>query len=63
MSDARGSSEKRPPLAMVVAIGDNGAIGKDGKVPWRIPEDLKHFKRITMGPTSRGVRSARRDLC
>ncbi len=34
---------------MVVAIGDNGAIGKDGKVPWRIPEDLKHFRRITMG--------------
>ena len=39
----------RAPLAMVVAIGDNGAIGKDGKVPWRIPEDLKHFKNVTMG--------------
>lgn len=37
------------PLSMVVAIGDNGAIGKDGKVPWRIPEDLKHFKNVTMG--------------
>ncbi len=37
------------PLSMVVAIGDNGAIGKDGKVPWRIPEDLKHFKSVTMG--------------
>lgn len=37
------------PLAMIVAIGDNGAIGKDGKVPWRIPEDLKHFKNVTMG--------------
>lgn len=36
-------------LAMVVAIGDDGAIGKDGKVPWRIPEDLKHFKNVTMG--------------
>ncbi|MDB4935902.1 MAG: Dihydrofolate reductase [Labilithrix sp.] len=40
---------ERAPLAMVVAIGDNGAIGKDGKVPWRIPEDLKHFKNVTMG--------------
>jgi dihydrofolate reductase len=39
----------RAPLAMVVAIGDDGAIGKDGKVPWRIPEDLKHFKNVTMG--------------
>lgn len=37
------------PLAMIVAVGDNGAIGKDGKVPWRIPEDLKHFKNVTMG--------------
>jgi dihydrofolate reductase len=42
-------SEARAPLSMVVAIGDNGAIGKDGKVPWRIPEDLKHFKNVTMG--------------
>jgi len=39
----------RAPLAMVVAIGDNGAIGYRGKVPWRIPEDLKHFKSVTMG--------------
>jgi dihydrofolate reductase len=37
------------PLALVVAVGDNGAIGKDGKIPWRIPEDLKHFKNVTMG--------------
>ena len=37
------------PLTMVVAIGDGGAIGKDGKVPWKIPEDLKHFKNVTLG--------------
>ena len=37
------------PLSMVVAVGDNGAIGKDGNVPWRVPEDLKHFKNVTMG--------------
>jgi dihydrofolate reductase len=37
------------PLAMVVAIGDNGAIGQDGKVPWHIPEDRKHFRNVTMG--------------
>ena len=40
---------QRAPLAMVVAIGDDGGMGKDGKVPWRIPEDLKHFKNVTMG--------------
>jgi dihydrofolate reductase len=42
-------SGRPAPLAMIVAIGDNGAIGKDGKVPWRIPEDLKHFKNTTTG--------------
>lgn len=39
----------RLPLVLVVAIGDDGAIGKDGKVPWRIPEDMRHFKSVTMG--------------
>jgi dihydrofolate reductase len=42
-----GAAKK--PLAMILAIGDNGAIGKDGKVPWRIPEDMRFFKKTTMG--------------
>jgi dihydrofolate reductase len=37
------------PLVFVLAIGRNGALGKDGKVPWYIPEDLRHFKAMTMG--------------
>lgn len=37
------------PLIFVLAIAKNGVIGKDGKVPWRIPEDLKHFKAMTLG--------------
>ncbi|MBX3264491.1 MAG: dihydrofolate reductase [Labilithrix sp.] len=44
MSDA-----SRPRLALVVAIADGGVIGKDGGLPWRIPEDLQHFKATTMG--------------
>jgi dihydrofolate reductase len=36
-------------LALVVAVAKNGVIGKDGKLPWRYPEDLKHFKRVTLG--------------
>lgn len=37
------------PLAIVVAISRNDVIGKDGKLPWHVPEDLKHFKDLTLG--------------
>jgi len=33
----------------IVAIDKNGAIGKEGKLPWHIPSELKHFKATTMG--------------
>jgi dihydrofolate reductase len=39
----------REPLCLVLAVAKNGAIGKDGKVPWSVPEDLKHFRRSTTG--------------
>ncbi|MEO1280671.1 MAG: dihydrofolate reductase [Pseudomonadota bacterium] len=38
-----------PALAMVVAVARNGAIGKDGTLPWRLSSDLKMFRRLTMG--------------
>ena len=41
--------EPLAPLVLVLAIGRNGIIGKDGKVPWHVPEDLKHFKAMTLG--------------
>jgi len=37
------------PLHLVVAVGRNGCIGKGGALPWRLPEDLKRFKAITLG--------------
>jgi dihydrofolate reductase len=39
----------RPTLVFVVARADNGIIGKDGRLPWRLPADLRHFKAVTMG--------------
>jgi dihydrofolate reductase len=33
----------------IVAVGKNNAIGKDGKLPWHYPEDLKFFKETTTG--------------
>ena len=36
-------------LTLIVALDRNGAIGKDGFLPWRQPSDLKHFKEKTMG--------------
>ena len=39
----------RAPLCLVLAVAKNGVIGKDGQVPWRVPEDLKHFRRSTLG--------------
>ena len=35
----------------IAAISENRAIGKDGKIPWYIPEDWKHFKETTVGHT------------
>lgn len=43
---------KKPQISIVVAIGHgrrwNGALGKDGKLLWHIPEDLKRFKVLTL---------------
>jgi len=36
-------------LAIIAAIAHRRAIGREGKLPWRIPEDLKRFKRLTTG--------------
>jgi dihydrofolate reductase len=34
---------------MVAARASNGVIGRDGDIPWRIPADFAHFKRVTVG--------------
>ncbi|MDP6312292.1 MAG: dihydrofolate reductase, partial [Phycisphaerales bacterium] len=39
----------RPQIVLVAAVSDNGVIGRDGDMPWHLPDDLKRFKKLTMG--------------
>ena len=36
-------------ISIIVAASSNNVIGADGRLPWRLPEDLRHFKAVTMG--------------
>jgi dihydrofolate reductase len=36
-------------ISVIAAVSENGVIGREGKLPWYIPEDLKHFKKLTSG--------------
>ena len=38
-------------VILVAAVGRNGVIGRDNDLPWRIREDLQHFKQLTLGHT------------
>ena len=36
-------------ISLVAAVARNGVIGRDGGLPWRIPEDARRFREVTMG--------------
>ncbi len=38
-----------PAIALILARADNGVIGRDGRLPWRLPADLRRFKTLTQG--------------
>ena len=42
-------ADRKPRLALIAAIAANGVIGSDNALPWRLPEDLKRFKALTLG--------------
>lgn len=39
---------QQPLISLVAAMAENGTIGRDNTLPWRLPEDLKRFKSLTM---------------
>ncbi len=43
------SQSSGPRVYLVAAIAANGIIGAGGKLPWHLPEELKHFKSLTLG--------------
>lgn len=40
---------ERPKISLIIATDSVGGIGKDNKIPWYLPEDIKRFKDLTMG--------------
>jgi dihydrofolate reductase len=45
----RSVAAQPPRLNLIVAWARNGVIGRGGALPWHLPEDLRHFKRTTLG--------------
>lgn len=39
----------KPQVSLIVAMSENRAIGRGNGLPWHLPDDLKHFKRLTTG--------------
>lgn len=43
------SKQNDSKVYLVAAVAANGVIGRHGKLPWHLPEDLRYFKRLTLG--------------
>jgi len=41
--------QSQPRLEIVAAVAANGVIGRNGQLAWHLPDDLRHFKQLTMG--------------
>ena len=43
------TAEARPEIVLLVAVAENGVIGSDGAIPWRLKADQQRLKAMTMG--------------
>jgi dihydrofolate reductase len=48
-ASAAAPSSPAPRIEIIAAVADNGVIGMNGRLPWRIPEDLRRFRALTSG--------------
>ena len=49
MTEEKGAGMAEMGVALILAATDAGVIGANGGLPWHIPADLQHFKRLTVG--------------
>lgn len=49
LPDRGEKSHRKPRVGLVAAVATNGVIGRDGRLPWHLPGDLRFFKAQTMG--------------
>lgn len=47
----RVDGQRRPIVSLVAAVAENGVIGREGHLPWRLPDDWKFFKQLTVDHT------------
>src|SRR3982750_1918700 len=58
-SRRRSRSDPMGDISLIVALDRNFAIGRDGEMPWHLPDDLKRFKALTLGkPVLMGRKTA-----
>jgi dihydrofolate reductase len=48
-SSGRAAQPAAAPLALIAAVAANGVIGAGNELPWRLPEDMKRFRALTIG--------------
>src|SRR5262249_40461884 len=49
VTDGAGRAARHPRLVLLAAVAENGVIGRDNRLPWRLKSDMQHFRATTMG--------------